>query len=101
MSTLHEENLRNIVKSVMAGYPDFVAGEDMSPKAGVFILAISRINVPREGASGEDALLELAAELTEAINSEDFEVLDSITLENGLRLQVTSRFRVGGGGAEA
>lgn len=96
MATLHEENLRSIVNSVIEEYPDFVAADDLSPKAGVFKVTVSRVDTPREGASGEDALDELIADLVDAINSEDFEVMDSKVFDNSFALQVTSRFRVGG-----
>lgn len=80
----------------MAEYPDFVVADDMSPKAGIFRVSVSRVNTPREGASGEDAMDELLADLQEAINEDDFEVMESQVLDNSFRLQVTSRFRVGG-----
>jgi hypothetical protein len=96
VSTLHEENLRGIIQGVISEYPDFVAADDLSPKAGVFTVSVARVDTPREGASGEDALDELLADLVDAINAEDFEVMDSQSLDNSFRLQVTSRFRVGG-----
>ena len=96
MATLHEENLRHIVNSVMEDYPDFVAADDLAPQAGRFRVSVARVDTPREGASGEDALDELVLELIEAINSDNFEVIQSQVLDNSFRLQVTSRFRVGG-----
>jgi hypothetical protein len=96
VATLHEDNLRSILKSVLSTYPDFIAADDLSPKAGKFTIAISRVDTPREGASGEDALDELLADLTEAINADDFEVVDTRVLDNSFTLEVTSRFRVGG-----
>ncbi len=96
MATLHEENLRNIVNGILSEYPDFTAADDLSPKAGVYKVSISRVDTPRDGASGDDALDDLLADLLEAINSDDFEVMDSQVLDNSFWLQVTSRFRVGG-----
>jgi hypothetical protein len=96
VATLHEANLRNIVSTVLNDYPDFVAADDMSPKAGSFPVLITRVDTPREGPSGEDAMEELIEDLVGAINADDFEVIELHRADNSFKIQVTSRFRVGG-----
>ena len=80
----------------MSHYPDFVLADDLSPQKGRFYVPIARVDTPREGASGEDALDELLHEVVEAINSDDFEVVGQQVLDNSFTLEVTSRFRMGG-----